>query len=622
MKKFLINALSFSIISLSLISCGEQKEEQVVSNKKILLSASKYSFEVGEKITFEVKGINVDTSKIIVESKNKDIVDIENSNYLVAKSVGTAEIFAYFSDDDSVNTSMSLTVTKGNVVVDFNYYQFDQYYGRRKSLNSLGEVNVLVLPIAVKDFEANATKENLENLNKVFNSYDSTDLWESVSSFYYKSSYNKLKMNFIIPDEWYQIGLNPLEIQKTYNIARSGESDGGSGKVTELAYNWYKEKYNPDLTTLDKNGDGWVDAIWTVYSSPTMGDNATHWETVYPGIDASNYWAFTTAAFQYNNIDTPTNKSNPLPKVYSWASYDFMSSYTSGSKKFNLDSHTYIHETGHMLGLKDYYCSSSSYYSQLGGIDMMDLNIGDHHAFSKFALGWIKPKIVQKEMKVELKPIATSGEALIIASDTYNNTAFDEYFMVEYVTPEGLNEQDYKNKYSYNDLQGYNKSGIRITHVDNPAVGSNGTYSTYVQDPADFKNDPNLNSEYFGTYYEEGGENKRLDQYLITMMQKNVGNDGIKSVMDNQRQYLKAIVYQDDGSRKQDPNDSLFFENESFSLKRGSKYRDLMPSKSAKLSKYYYTNDENDYFDYEINVESLDSEKAIIDIKKIDRKLL
>jgi len=59
----------------------------------------------------------------------------------------------------------------------------------------------------------------------------------------------------------------------------------------------------------------------------------------------------------------------------------------------NIDAHMLVHETGHMLGLEDYY-SYSGLENPCGGVDMMDLNVGDHDAYSKMVLGWVNPYVV------------------------------------------------------------------------------------------------------------------------------------------------------------------------------------------------------------------------------------
>ena len=61
-----------------------------------------------------------------------------------------------------------------------------------------------------------------------------------------------------------------------------------------------------------------------------------------------------------------------------------------------VDAHTFIHETGHLLGLDDYY-DYNDYRGAKGGLygaDMMDNNIGDHGSVNKLLLGWIEPTVV------------------------------------------------------------------------------------------------------------------------------------------------------------------------------------------------------------------------------------
>ena len=106
------------------------------------------------------------------------------------------------------------------------------------------------------------------------------------------------------------------------------------------------------------------------------------------------------------------------------------------------------YETGHIYGLADYYDYNSS-WAPLGGIDMMDHNVGDHSAFSKFSLGWTNPWVVDKPGQIVLRSFSTSGDCFIIPSGNYNGTAFDEYLMFELVSPNGASEKDYKKGEGY-----------------------------------------------------------------------------------------------------------------------------------------------------------------------------
>ena len=95
--------------------------------------------------------------------------------------------------------------------------------------------------------------------------------------------------------------------------------------------------------------------------------------------------------------------------MYSFASVDFI--FGDGDLNYP-DARTYIHETGHMLGLIDYYSDNSS--APAGMVDMMDFNIGDHNAYSKFSLGWVNPRIATKSGEYTLKPFQENGDCIIV----------------------------------------------------------------------------------------------------------------------------------------------------------------------------------------------------------------
>ncbi|MFA6662467.1 MAG: hypothetical protein WCS56_05495, partial [Bacilli bacterium] len=67
-----------------------------------------------------------------------------------------------------------------------------------------------------------------------------------------------------------------------------------------------------------------------------------------------------------------------------------------------VDAHTFIHETGHLLGAEDYYNYRGT-SQPLGGLDMMDYNIGDHNLWTKMEYGWVDPIVVTGNAKVTIK---------------------------------------------------------------------------------------------------------------------------------------------------------------------------------------------------------------------------
>jgi hypothetical protein len=101
---------------------------------------------------------------------------------------------------------------------------------------------------------------------------------------------------------------------------------------------------------------------------------------------------------------------------------------------------TYIHETGHLLGLDDYYDYNEGEGSDkgLGGADMMDYNIGDHNVYSKLMLGWVTPTVVTSTQEITISSSTESGQFIMILLD-YDGTYFSEYLLIDLYTNEGVN---------------------------------------------------------------------------------------------------------------------------------------------------------------------------------------
>ncbi|MRR39007.1 hypothetical protein EG829_31040, partial [bacterium] len=128
-----------------------------------------------------------------------------------------------------------------------------------------------------------------------------------------------------------------------------------------------------------------------------------------------------------------------------------------------------IHETGHALGLPDYYdyTDASGPKGGVGGLDMMDHTWGDHNAFSKWVLDWLSPTVVASgSQTITLNPSATSPEAVLIMPAITSGDLFDEYFMVQ-------------NRRRTGNDSGIPTDGLLIWHVDATlnAYGTNYIYN-------------------------------------------------------------------------------------------------------------------------------------------------
>ncbi len=341
---------------------------------------------------------------------------------------------------------------------------------------SKGEQELIVVPVYFSDFTPSSLGLDEEQTKKdIYNVFfgDSYNVegsehptgYESVASYYKKSSYGKFSLKGTVTD-YCPLGISLLEHVQTANH---------SDPITYLkdkVITWLNVQYPDLMKNYDKDKDGYYDGLALVFPNDD-------WETYGSGNNCISYYEeyyntsltpnmkdnLLTTLFAYTVTNTEaSNVDNPTCPSYTWLSYNYLKygNYKDSNNNLLVDGHIYIHEFGHLLGLSDYYASSTS---PVGKLDMMDQNIGDQNSFSKFELDWLNPTLVTGEGDYELTSLEDEGSALIIPSSSdFSSSPFDEYLLVELYTPTGLNEFDMKNKYGSYQL--IDHTFVKIYHVD------------------------------------------------------------------------------------------------------------------------------------------------------------
>ncbi len=324
-------------------------------------------------------------------------------------------------------------------------------------LPTVGDVKLLVIPVTFTDYRCGsqcATRK--EQIRKTFFGAPGDTSWHSVKSYYEASSYGALTLTGVVTD-WYDSSWSSSEFSDL--TGTGGDYDYAfdpTWAMLDAAIEWYKTYSGSDLTEYDTDSDGFIDSVYMVYNNPNSS-NAN-----YSASGDEVFWAYTY--WNYNNVNT-YNIESPVGLTLVWSSYDFM---FEGYGVDGLDAHTYIHELGHAFGLDDYYTYSDGDWGAAGGLDMMDYNILDHNAFSKYLLGWANPFVLtgnQTTTTITLQPFESSGEFFLLGN-TWNGSAFDNYLLFEFYTPTGLNQKDSAARYPGNNVQGFTVPGIKIYHVD------------------------------------------------------------------------------------------------------------------------------------------------------------
>lgn len=335
-------------------------------------------------------------------------------------------------------------------------------------LNSIGKRKILVVPITFQNC-ASFTSGDIAAITKAYNGSAEETGWQSLKSYYETSSYGQLDIESTIASPY----VVPLDDYNRTTAADTASDLSFEGQI-------YRKKYsvesladdvvkklaeNYTLSDYDQDQDGLLDGLEMVYigGREWNGDSSDPTEV---------WWNFTSIAH-------PSNEgSTPLAGIFFWSQ---LSQLENGYYSPDIDAHTLVHESGHMLGLNDYYCYDTNddgraLENPAGFVDMMDCNIADQNAYSKYALGWVNPKYVNgqsADFSLTLSSFADTGDCLLFrntTNDPWNQTPYDEYLLLQYFTPSGDNEQDSVKGYPEWKNSGvggaYKKPGLQLFHVD------------------------------------------------------------------------------------------------------------------------------------------------------------
>ena len=368
------------------------------------------------------------------------------------------------------STTVSTTTTQNEPFIPTDYSLLQDEL-ESVGIPSTGDVKVLVFAVDFSDYPSFTSGVSMNDINTAFNGSSYLTSYESLNSYYDKSSYHQLNLTADIfgfyrasnPSTYYEEEYEKLwawdDVTNDFLYGEDEVTYPDSDIIFEVL-SYYDDQI--DYSDYDANQDGYIDGIYIVYTAPVSYSYGSDLWWAY-----QDYYAYYDEGFD-----------QVYPNYFCWSGTDFLLEGDSG-----INARTLIHETGHMMGLDDYYdYETSDSYNQggLGGADMMDNTVGDHNPLSKLLLGWITPYVVTNTTEVDLTPFVGSGETLLIINE-WNNTIFDEYLLVSFYTPIGLN---YLDRYEI-----FSISGVIIYHVDarigNPDPDSEYPYSIFTYNNTD-----------------------------------------------------------------------------------------------------------------------------------------
>lgn len=290
-----------------------------------------------------------------------------------------------------------------------------------EGMPTTGTNRVLILLIDFPDYTHVNEAPVIEN--KLFGDGDAQEFpLESLSNYYQRSSYGLLTIQGNVLG-WYR-----MQHPRSWYTTNYPEQNECNRAVMAEVISHFDPGHN--FAQYDNNGDGEVDYFAVIWAGPDNG-----W---------GNFWW----GYQWE-LNQPITADGVQFRSFSWQ----WESRPVG-EEFTPD--TIIHETGHALGLPDYYDYDENVGPDggVGGLDMMDAAQGDHNAFSKFMLEWLTPQVVSAgQTSVVLRASAENPDAVAVMPNYDGSTAYKEYFLVQ-------------NRHRTANDQNLPSDGLLIWHVD------------------------------------------------------------------------------------------------------------------------------------------------------------
>lgn len=300
-------------------------------------------------------------------------------------------------------------------------------YTAQPELRSTGTVRTLTVLIDFKDNRASDKLPGLTTQTIAQNIYGTGTAaagafapYESVNAYYRRASQGRVDIQGSVLG-WYGFSKNRSDYQpKVQGLSElekaKKENRAIFDMVTEAMGSF---DANHDFAQYDNDNDGDVDLVTILYAGEPTGWMSFWW---------AYRWEFFVAEASARKFDGKRLKQ-----------FVFQFVDTRGDSDSDFAPNTLLHEMGHAFGLPDYYdyLAGVGPDGGVGGLDMMDANLGNHNAFSRWLLDWIEPKIVGAGPPVARQLTAsgatsTSDKALAVFPNlTRTDAPAGELFMIE-----------------------------------------------------------------------------------------------------------------------------------------------------------------------------------------------
>ena len=470
---------------------------EIINYREKYYTGQQFNFMCHAKVTYQT-------------GYQEEVTPSVNSGSVNMAVPGTYNVEIYYSLN-----GVKASVTKPVQVLDSSLYQLnkvaldyhmDDLWRNSTGITAMpttGNVKMLTIPVKFTDsdqFISNYTNVK-EDIHKAFFGTNEECGWRSVKTFYEEESKNLISISGTTSN-WYNSGLSYKDCYDPANIAT----------LKNNAVEWYFDN-NPteDRKSYDADRDGYIDGLSLIFAAPDYSTG--HLE----GEGAGNLWAMVkTVGNQQKNVNKPVSCK------FMWASYDSLyatraialertgkSNYSENDKYgeshatyWGEDTRTYIHETGHMLGLFDYYSSTENNIYPAGHTNIQTLNFLSHDPYSLLQYGWAEPYIPEFTQTITITDFQDNHDVIMLKpNNSIVNSPFDEYILIDLYAPTGLNKFnsiDHPLYYGPHPRQeDLTTVGVRLWHVDARLMTASSGYTEFTTNPTAEKVGMRIGNSYY-----------------------------------------------------------------------------------------------------------------------------
>ena len=354
-----------------------------------------------------------------------------------------------------------------------------------------GSPAVLVIPVEFSDATANSKGYSIDKIKKAFNGGTGTTDYYSVQDYYYTASYGQLDLEITVLDSWFKPKNSSSYYAKQTMDYYGSKLNIGDQMVLDEALAYLESRM--DLSKFDTDKNSIIDSVVLITTLDVDSDTDFQWAFRFWNLYTDNDGYY----YEYDGVSA---------NDYLWASYQFMHETTNRNGDIvytdtsAINTYTYIHEFGHVLGADDYY--DTAYVNHpLGGHDVMDGMVGDHNPYTKFNYGWLTNSrlvVAESTITLTLTDFSKNGDTIIIANNWDESLgAYQEYYVLVYYKNTGLNGGEF----------GYfEEEGILVYHI-------NASLYKEIQDGETYYDVYNTNTDASDTNY---GTKDNLIEFVLS----------------------------------------------------------------------------------------------------------